>query len=271
MRRAQQEEEAEREARRVANFETRQEQLRLEPNDDEGFLQILASRVSDQAQVRATREGGVVGRNVANTGTSATYDEAAELDAMPTSPSTHRSPTAETGLEAILEADGLRSDMQNWHSQLDMQTRQREQLEQELKDAKEQLKQYAAERNAVEVLRGAAVMDDNDDEVARLKLRAERMRGLWNQSREDVARLEDELARKDEAIVALRMQISTQTQDAQRQDTSNEIGGGGGQATSGRSRRRSSARLLSRDATGTKVITPEAVHRLSRAHTFLLN
>jgi hypothetical protein len=219
---------ADEQAQREAEAESRRrDRLSSADGASDLFPQPRISSAGDQAEGCNLHWRGFAGLM---TGAYSRDEGPVELPAATlTPPSTYRSPYAETATEngTVLDTDGLRSPIQTLHSQFEIESRRRAELEQQLAYAESQLQQYSVKHHAVQELQGAAVMNDNESKVVKLELRAERMKKLWDESRADVRRLEEELEHKNEVIEELEREITsrmleTQLREAQQQEAAHQ-------------------------------------------------
>lgn len=251
-------------ARKAAEAAARQHEVG--PPLDERFLQRRSPRVSDQADRLRSYRREIFEMDAPPTLSHPGDGESVELRATLTPPPTYGSP--------LTNAQDAQSTIHALHSQLEVERRRYAELQQLQEHAKRQMRRYTAEPKAVQELQGDAVMADDDGQLARLELRAERMKPLWDDSKVEVARLEEELARKDKVIEELRLEIQSwmevaqrqegQRQNAQGHDTSSNVSKDVGIATKVKSTRRSKSKpWLSKNKNGIKFIRGDDVYDLS--------
>ncbi len=258
-------------ARRDAVAQALQEEIPPLLENVDFLLRPRSLTMNNQAEPsnrprRATVEDG---NDDAEASSHSREGEPVELSgAMLTPPLTPHSPYARN--ERVMDAHDSENIIQMLRSQLEGEERRVAELEQDLRHAKTQVEQYTADRNSVQPLQDQAVMNYDENEITRLERRAERLRRLWYESREDVSRLQEELARKDRLIDGLRGEIRSRVEELQE---TNVLVSNRPQAEGVRSeveaRREDSRMLLRRSNDGIGIIRAARVYNVPRGIGFV--
>ena len=177
--------------------------IRFGPADDLLQQTLNMSGRSEEPNALRRVNSGRFGTN----GTRPSRDEEiSELPATLTPPITPRS--AHAPAEPTLGPLDLGADtIEQLRLELQMEQRRRAQLERQLEEANRQIRQYVNQRDSIAIQQEQAVVDDDQTESARLERQMRGLRQLLQESREEISRLEIELARKDRMIADLRSEL----------------------------------------------------------------